>query len=109
MSLDKAAIYGSSYIIDLFRDFGMHARTNGLPVEHLPKPPAIVEAPPLLYPQIEAQDPFNENHDILESLSMFPVMFRRKLSHHPCCTGSNTYRRTVQEGRGSGHWSPYTW
>ena len=35
-----------------------------------------------------------------ESLSMFPVMFRRKLSHHSCWTGSNAYRRTVQVGRG---------
>src|SRR2546423_1219608 len=42
----------------------MHACTNGLSVEHLPKPPVFVEAAPPLYPQIEVQDPCKENHDI---------------------------------------------
>ena len=49
---------------DLLR-LGVHACTNRLAIEYLPKPPVFAEAAPLSHPRIEAKGPFRECHNIL--------------------------------------------
>ena len=49
---------------DLLR-LGVHACTNRLLIEYLPKPPIFAGAAPLPHPRIEVKGPFRECHNIL--------------------------------------------